>query len=195
MMAMGEGWLMDELLTFENRAVFRDWLGVNGETNGGVWLIFGKKGGPKTLSAHEALEEALCHGWIDGVMQGMGEIQYKKYFARRIKKSNWSEKNKKIVSELIGKGIMTEAGLRAVDAAKANGSWDAAGKVSIEDDSVEAFKALVAPHELAYANLLQMSPSVQRTYTGFYFDAKSEKTRETRLMKIVDRLNQNLKPM
>ena len=186
---------MDELLTFGNRAAFREWLGLNGEASAGVWLIFGKKGGPKTLTAHEALEEALCHGWIDGVMQSLDETKYKKYFARRIKKSNWSDKNKKLVGELIEKGIMTEAGLSAVDAAKANGSWDKAGKVSIEDESVDAFKALVRPHELAYANLTAMSPSVQRTYAGFYFDAKSEKTRVIRLAKIVDRLNQNLKPM
>ena len=60
----------------------------------GVWLLIGKAGGPKTIKAHEALEEALCFGWIDGVMQKIDDKTYKKYFARRRKNSKWSEKTK-----------------------------------------------------------------------------------------------------
>ena len=60
---------MDNSITFTNRNEFRDWLQEYGVSSEGVWLLIGKAGGPKTIKAHEALEEALCFGWIDGVMQ------------------------------------------------------------------------------------------------------------------------------
>ena len=62
---------MSEILEFSDREAFRDWLQKNGTSSEGVWLLFGKKGGPATLSATEALEEALCYGWIDGQMQSL----------------------------------------------------------------------------------------------------------------------------
>lgn len=74
---------MDEILTFSSRAEFRSWLEEYGTSKHGVWLLFGKKNGPKTLSSKEALEEALCFGWIDGVMQRIDDTSYKKYFSIR----------------------------------------------------------------------------------------------------------------
>lgn len=186
---------MDGTLEFPTRQAFRDWLEKNSQVSDGVWLLFGKKGGPTTLSASDALEEALCFGWIDGQMRSIDEIRYQKYFSKRIPKSVWSEKNKGITKALIEKGIMTQYGLDAIEQAKQNGMWDAPKRPVISGEQIEEFKALVAPHEPAYTNLLAMSPSVQRTYTGYYLDAKSEQTRKNRLEKIIDRLNQNLKPM
>ena len=89
---------MERVLEFSNRAEFHEWLNEHCTSSDGVWLLFGKKGGPTTITANEALEEALCFGWIDGQMQSLDETKYKKYFARRTKNSNWSEKNKKICS-------------------------------------------------------------------------------------------------
>lgn len=86
---------MNNLLSFPDRASFRQWLSDNGTNSDGVWLLFGKKGGPKTLTANEALEEALCFGWIDGVMKSIDDQSYKKYFASRRANSKWSEKIKK----------------------------------------------------------------------------------------------------
>lgn len=62
---------MNEMLKFSNRAEFRAWLAEHCITSGGVWLLFGKAGGPKTITANDALEEALCFGWIDGQMQSV----------------------------------------------------------------------------------------------------------------------------
>jgi len=186
---------MKDSLVFSDRQSFRNWLEENSETSEGVWLIFGKKGGPVTLSAHEALEEALCFGWIDGVMQKIDIASYKKYFAKRIEKSKWSEKNKQLVQVLISQGIVTERGIAATLRAKKNGMWDGPGRIVVEEEQIQDFKELVRPFEPAYTNLLAMPPSVQKNYTGFYLDAKSEQTRGNRLEKIVGRLNQNLKPM
>jgi len=99
------------------------------------------------------------------------------------------------VQALIDKEIMTARGYEAIEQAKRNGQWDNSSRVIIDDEQIELFKKLVYPYEPAYTNLLAMSHSVQRTYTGFYLDAKSDATRQTRLEKIVDRLNKNLKPM
>ena len=88
---------MENILTFTDRAEFRSWLSANCQSTAGVWLLFGKTGGPKTLKAGEALEEALCFGWIDGQMQRLNDTSYKKYFALRRENSKWSEKNKALV--------------------------------------------------------------------------------------------------
>ncbi len=186
---------MDKLLTFTDRQAFRDWLGKHGAESNGVWLLFRKKGKSVTLSAGDALEEALCHGWIHGQMKSLDDNSYKKYFARRLPKSKWSVKNKELAQTLMEKGLMTRQGLEAIERAKKNGLWDDAKRVIIIDKKIQMFRKIIQPYEPAYTNLLAMSHSVQRTYTGFYLDAKSDKTRQARLEKIIDRLNRNLKPM
>lgn len=187
--------LANNEMIFEEKALFRAWLESHGETTDGVWLLFAKTNAFKTLSAHEALQEALCFGWIDGQMQSIDNDQYKKYFSRRRENSNWSEKNKKLAQELIAKGLMAPQGLNAIAKAKQNGQWENSKRDTADDDQISMFMQVIQPYQTAYANLLAMSHSVQRTYTLLYLDAKSEKTRQTRLEKIIDRLNKNLKPM
>ncbi|MCC8107593.1 MAG: YdeI/OmpD-associated family protein [Planctomycetes bacterium] len=186
---------MSEPLEFPDRAAFRAWLEKNGRKSPGVWLLFGKKGGPATLSATAALEEALCFGWIDGQMQSIDNTKYKKYFARRRATSQWSEKNKKLVQSLLDRGLVAPPGLDAINNAKKRGAWDRSARIGTTDEQVREFIQLLEGHEPARSNLLSMSPSVRKTYAGFYFDAKQDATRESRLHKIVDRLNDNLKPM
>jgi uncharacterized protein YdeI (YjbR/CyaY-like superfamily) len=186
---------MYEILTFSNRQDFRDWLGRYGTSSDGIWLLFSKKGEIVTLSANDALEEALCHGWIDGQVKSIDENRYKKYFARRLPKSKWSVKNKELAQTLIKKGLMTREGLEAVERARKNGLWDNAKRLPIKNDQIKMLTEMIKPYEPAYSNWLAMSPSVQRTYIGLYLDAKSDKTRQTRFERIIDRLNRNLKPM
>lgn len=186
---------METILTFSDRQSFREWLDRYGAESDGVWLLFSKKGKFDTLTAVEALEEALCSGWIDGQIQSVDEKSYKKYFARRVPRSKWSERNKELAKTLMEKGLMRQQGMKAIEQARKNGLWDNVKSIQVEDEQIEEFKAVIQPHELAYGNLLGMSPSVQRTYTRFYLDAKSAETRQTRLEKIIERLKQNLKPM
>lgn len=186
---------MSNVLEFANREAFRHWLNKHSADNEGIWLLIGKRGGPVTILASQALEEALCFGWIDGQMQSLDNTKYKKYFARRTAKSNWSDKNKKLAQSLIEQGRMTQQGLDAIENAKKKGTWDLSGCVSIGDEQIQAFKQIIQQYEPAFTNLLAMPLSIQKTYTGFYLDAKTDKTRQTRLEKIIDRLNKNLKPM
>lgn len=186
---------MSDILEFASRGEFRAWLAEHGSSSDGVWLLFGKPGGPKTLKAEEALEEALCFGWIDGQMQSMDERSYKKYFSLRRDKSKWSEKNKALVKRLEEQGLMTDQGRKKIAEAKENGQWDAPKPAAITDEQILQLSQVLEGYEPAYANFQAMSPSVKKTYTRAYFDAKTDAGREKRLAWMVDRLNKNLKPM
>ena len=182
-------------LLFTARSDFRAWLQDNAGTSEGVWLVFGKTKAVVTLSANDALEEALCFGWIDGQMKSVDETKYLKYFARRRAKSVWSEKNKKIIETLRTRGIMTGLGEKAVQIARQNGTWDAPKGEPVSNEQKEAFGMKLSAYTPAYENFCNMSPSVQRTYTMRYLSFKSEEAQQRDFDKIVDRLNNNLKPM
>ena len=182
-------------LLFASREEFRVWLKENAETSEGVWLVFGKTKTVFTLTANDALEEALCFGWIDGQMQSIDGTKYLKYFAKRRAKSVWSEKNKKTVELLRERGLMTELGEKAVETAKKSGTWDATKSNPITEEQIEAFTEKLANISPAYENFNNMSPSVRRTYTRRYFSFKTEESRQRDFEKIVERLNKNLKPM
>jgi uncharacterized protein YdeI (YjbR/CyaY-like superfamily) len=183
------------ILQFSSRGDFHAWLKENTETGEGVWLVFGKKKTVVTLSANDALEEALCFGWIDGQMASIDETKYHKYFAKRREKSVWSEKNKKLAAMLRDKGLMTESGETAVETAKKNGTWDTPKGDAITDEQVEAFTDKLSGISPAYENFMKMPPSVQRTYTRRYHSFKTEAARLKDFENIVNRLNNNLKPM
>lgn len=186
---------MSELLTFPSRADFRAWLNDNCLSNAGVWLLFGKAGGPKTLKAGEALEEALCFGWIDGQMQRIDAVTYKKYFSLRRENSNWSEKNKALAERLERQGIMTGYGRAKMEEAKKNGRWNAPKAPEVTQEQIHSLSALLAEYEPASANFQSMSLSVKKTYTRAYLDAKTDAGRAKRLAWMVGRLNKKQKPM
>ncbi|MDV0447030.1 hypothetical protein MsAg5_09020 [Methanosarcinaceae archaeon Ag5] len=186
---------MSDILEFPNRAAFRAWLKMNAASSDGVWLLFGKPGGPKTIKAGEALEEALCFGWIDGQMQSIDDKTYQKYFSLRRANSKWSEKNKTLVEQLEKQGKMTDYGRQKIEEAKKNGQWDAPKAPGITEEQITVLSELLKGHEPAYTNFEAMSPSVKKTYTRAYLDAKTDAGREKRLAWMIDRLNQNLKPM
>lgn len=126
-----ERYIMSEIMEFPNREEFREWLCEHCVSNDGIWLLFGKAGGPKTLKAGEALEEALCFGWIDGQMEKIDDKTYKKNFSLRRKNSKWSEKNKALVKNLEERGLMTDFGRKKIDEAKKNGQWDTSNPLAI----------------------------------------------------------------
>ena len=140
---------MSELLRFKTREAFREWLSENCRRREGVWLEFGKTKEVETLSANDALLEALCFGWIDGVMKKMDDTSYKKYFAPRRAGSKWSQKNKALVQELEACGAMTEYGRRKIEEAKKNGQWDnAASPSAISEEQIAAVAALLKENSL-----------------------------------------------
>lgn len=181
-------------LMFSARGDFRAWLKENAEISEGVWLVFGKTKAVATLSANDALEEALCFGWIDGQMRSVDDTKYCKYFAKRRTKSVWSEKNKKIVEELRKKGMLTVLGEKAIETAIKNETWNIPNN-PITDEQVEAFSKKLTGISPAYENFNNMPPSIRRTYTKRFLSFKTEKAQQQDFEKIIERLNRNLKPM
>jgi len=186
---------VNEQVQFADRLEFRRWLQGNHDKSPGIWMVFGKTSAVKTLKPDVALEEALCFGWIDGQITSIDETTYMKKFTPRRKGSKWSERNRAIAERLIQEGKMAEPGLLAIERAKKEGTWDTPKAAPISDEQVAILVEALQGYEPALSNFQKMSPSVRRTYTAFYLDAKSEATRAKRLERIVDRLNQNLKPM
>ena len=182
-------------LLFPNRKDFHSWLRENAESSDGVWLVFSKLKDLVTLTANDALEEALCFGWIDGQMKSIDNKKYKKYFARRRDKSPWSEKNKKIVGILREKKLMNKLGEKAVESAIKNGTWNAKRREPITAEQVRAFAKKLEGISPAFDNFDRMSFSVQSAYTGRHLSFKTEEARQKDFEKIIDRLNKNLKPM
>lgn len=186
---------MSDIKVFADREAFRSWLSEHCLTSGGIWLLFGKAGGPKTIKAGEALEEALCFGWIDGQMQRIDDKSYKKYFSMRRENSKWSEKNKALVKTLEERGVMTDFGRKKIEEAKENGQWNAPKPAAVTDEQIIQLSALLEGYEPAFTNFKAMSLSVKKTYTRAYLDAKTDAGREKRIAWMVDRLDRNLKPM
>jgi len=181
-------------LLFATRDDFRIWLCENATTSDGVWLIFGKTKTVVTLTANDALEEALCFGWIDGQMKSIDDTKYRKYFACRQAKSPWSDKNKKIIETLRERNLMTDLGEKAVETAKKNGMWDASPSGTITDEQIASFSDKLSGFSLAHENFMRMPRSAKVAYVRRYLSFKREETRQRDFEKIVDMLNQNLKP-
>lgn len=186
---------LNEYLQFTSRNKFRNWLTESCMSSGSVWLLFGKPSGPKTIKASEALEEALCFGWIDRKIQSIDDKPYLKYFSRRRKNSKWSDKNKKLAEALEKQGLMTDHGRAKIAEAKNNGQWVALKPEINIEEQIQTLSGLLKDYEPAYTNFLAMSPSVKKTYTQAYLDAKTDTGRVKCIAWIVERLNKNLKPM
>lgn len=113
-----------ELIYFDSPADWRAWLAEHGTNETELWVGLYKKGSGKTgIAYEEAVDEALCYGWIDGLTKRIDEASYKIRFTPRKSKGNWSAPNIKRVELLIKSGKMTPAGLKHIDAAKSDGRW------------------------------------------------------------------------
>ncbi|GHH45862.1 YdeI/OmpD-associated family protein [Lentzea cavernae] len=182
------------MIVFEGPAEFDAWLHENGATENELWLKYAKKGsGIKTITYGEALDVALCHGWIDGLTRSVDETYYSQRWTPRRPRSKWSKRNCGKVEELIAAGKMLPAGLEEIEKAKADGRWDAAyaGPATIEvpDDLTEAldanpkaaefFKTLNSQNR--YAVLLRIH------------DAKRPETRQKRIAQFVQMLAEGRK--
>jgi len=186
---------MPEQIVFRNSASFREWLRSNHGRPKGLWLIFSKKDSIKTLTPEEALEEALCFGWIDGIVKRVDEAKYVKFFSPRRPKSKWSERNKKIAEMLIQSGRMASPGRDAIERAKQDETWEGERRLVVTTEDINRLAGLVASNSRAAINFKKMPPSAKKLFTGFYLDAKQDDTRKRRLAKITQMLEENKKPL
>jgi uncharacterized protein YdeI (YjbR/CyaY-like superfamily) len=182
-------------LVFPNRDEWRAWLKAHHATEKEAWLIHYKKHtGKQGLSLEDAVEEALCFGWIDGLLKPIDAEKYALRYSPRKKGSVWSETNKRRVKQLIKQGRVTEAGLAKVREAKANGQWHAAklreDTTNIPDDLMQALQADPQVQRI----FDRLAPSHKRQYLYWITSAKTDKTRQRRIQETARLVAENKRP-
>jgi uncharacterized protein YdeI (YjbR/CyaY-like superfamily) len=177
---------------FEGRGEWRAWLVENYASAKELWLVFHKKHtGKGGLTYDEAVEEALCFGWIDGILKRIDDEKHMNRFTPRRKNSIWSERNKERVRRMIAQGLMTAAGMVKIREAKENGQWDKAAER--EDTALvpaELLKAL-AKNERARRNFEKLAPSYRRQFIYWVSTAKREETRRKRVAEAIRMIREN----
>ena len=167
-----------------DRAAWRRWLAANHATSPGIWLVFDKKSSRADRLAYvDAVEEALCYGWIDSTVRRLDETRYVQLMAPRKPKSTWAATNKARVERLIAQGLMTAAGLATIERAKGNGSWESLDTVealAVPEDLAKALRALPG----ATKNFDAFAPSARKGYLHWISRAVRPETRATRVAQV-----------
>jgi len=177
-----------------NRRQWRQWLQKNHSKKPSVWLMcYKKKSKQPTISWSDAVDEALCFGWIDSIRKTIDEERFVQFFSKRKACSTWSKVNKEKIETLIDKGLMAQAGFESIERAKQNGSWAILDKVEeliIPKDLVKQFKTRPGSKEF----FLSLSKSVRKAMLQWITLAKQEETRQRRIDELVELAGQKQKP-
>jgi uncharacterized protein YdeI (YjbR/CyaY-like superfamily) len=176
----------------KSRKAWRDWLAKHHASSTGVWLVYAKKHSRlPSLAYHEAVEEALCFGWVDSKINPIDDAFYMQMFTPRKLKSAWSALNKRRVERLLAVGLMTAAGLAMVKAAKKSGTWDAMKHVEEGGVPPDLEKAIAANPE-ASRNWVSYSASRRKGVLYRLAGAKRPETRAKYLQEIVENMARNM---
>lgn len=178
---------------FKNSKEWRDWLHKNHDSSKGVYLIFYRVNSTfESMRWEEAVQVAICYGWIDSTVKKMDDESRKQFFSPRKDKSVWSKLNKTYIEKLIQDNLMHESGLKKIHAAKQNGSWeslDAVENLEIPTDLQLAFDN----NETAYNNYKNFSFTYKKSYLYWLNQAKREETRLNRITEIIKLCSQKIK--
>lgn len=164
---------------------WRKWLEKHHVKKEAVWLVcYKKQSGKPSITWSDAVDEALCFGWIDSIRKTVDEEQFIQYFGKRKASSTWSKINKQKTERLIKEGAMTAAGLRCIEVAKANGSWtilDSVEELEIPKDLEKAFKAKPGSKK----QFMALSKSVKKIFLHRLVFAKRDETRQKRVEEVM----------
>lgn len=184
-------------ITPRNRHAWRRWLNTNHASLTEVWVLFYKKAaqrsGRPTLTYENAVEQAICFGWIDGLKRRVDDERYAHRFTPRKRDSRWSAVNRTRLERMRSLGLMTPAGEAAVASSIRSGAWEQAARPLAVETPPEFLSALEKDAE-ARAGWAGLTPSQQRYYTTWIVAAKREETRARRLAKSVELLRRGAKP-
>lgn len=175
------------------RKEWRKWLEKYHQSEKSVWLIiYHKSSTKKSVYYEEAVEEAICFGWIDSIAHKRDEESKYQFFAVRKEKSNWSKANKERAEKMMAQGLMTESGLKLIESAKKSGAWEALVDVQnsvIPDD----LQQLLNKNKIAFKNFLAFPPSSKRIILEWILNAKKMETRQKRIEETVRLAADNIK--
>ena len=182
-----------ELLYFKNAQEWREWLHNNHDSSKGVYLLFYRVNSEtESMRWEEAVQVAICYGWIDSTVKRLDDQRRRQMFTPRKDKSVWSKLNKTYIKKLIANNLMHESGLKKIEIAKQNGMWeslDAVENLEMPDDLSSAF----AKNKIALENYNSFSPSYRKSYLYWLNQAKREETRTIRMAEIIKLCEQNIK--
>lgn len=182
-----------EHLYFKNADEWRTWLHKNHHSSKGIYLLFYKVSSDyESIRWEEAVQVAICYGWIDSTVKKIDEHQRRQLFTPRKDKSVWSKLNKTYIEKLIQENAMHESGLRKIEIAKQNGSWNSLDEVEnhvIPEDLQLAFN----DNPKAWSNYQSFSPSYRKSYLYWLNQAKRVETRQNRIREIIRLCEQNCK--
>ena len=182
-----------EQLYLKKASDWREWLHNNHHSSTGVYLIFYKVNSPfESMRWEEAVQVAICYGWIDSTVKKIDEHTRKQLYTPRKNKSVWSKLNKTYIEKLIADNLMHESGLAKIEIAKQNGSWnslDAVEDLIMPEDLSQAF----VQNQIAFENYKNFSPSYRKSYLYWLNQAKRPETRNNRIAIIIDLCKQNKK--
>jgi uncharacterized protein YdeI (YjbR/CyaY-like superfamily) len=185
----------ENAFTFRGRREWRDWLSENHDKKNELWLMHYKKhSGIASVTLADAVEEALCFGWIDGKLQSVDKDRYIVRYSPRRPKSVWSKINKDRAERLIESGQMTPSGMARISEARKNGIWYAAYTSRKSEKMPADLEAALKQDDEAWSNFQGFANSYRNTYIGWINDAKTEETRKRRIASVVKRAKQNIKP-
>lgn len=173
---------------------WRLWLQDNHHSKQAVWLIcYKKKTNIPTIFWSDAVDEALCFGWIDSVRKTIDNEKFIQFFSKRKPNSVWSKINKEKIQRLMDAGLIMQAGYQSIEIAKQNGSWtilDDAEELTIPEDLENEFKT--KPGSMDF--FLSLSKSAKKSILQWLVLAKQQETRQKRISEIVELASQKLKP-
>jgi len=177
------------------RSAWRDWLKANGGKEKEIWLVFYKKHTGKVRLAYEdAVEEALCFGWIDSIVKRLDDERYAQKFTPRRRGGKWSELNIRRARKMIAAGSMTPAGLALIDPALLRRKTSPRPARPPATPSVPAYiRDRLDADQKAGAFFASLAPSQRRLYVSWVDSAKKEETREKRLLELVATLRSKRK--
>jgi uncharacterized protein YdeI (YjbR/CyaY-like superfamily) len=178
-----------------DRSRWRDWLAKNHDKEeNGIWLVFYKKKTNKqSLEYEQAVEEAICFGWIDSIIKKIDEAKYVRKFTPRKTDSFWSQLNKKRAGKMIKQGLMTKAGLAKIKIAKETGLWDKDPRAKISFEIPDEFAAALAKNKKARENFDKLATTYRRHYIGWITVAKREETKKRRIAESIALLEKGKK--
>ncbi|MFO7549350.1 MAG: YdeI/OmpD-associated family protein [Acidimicrobiia bacterium] len=181
-------------VAFSDRDGWRAWLSAHHGASSGVWLVYRKKGsGLPSVTYAEAVEEALCFGWIDSRVNSIDERSYKQVFTPRRTGSIWSLPNKQRVERMISEGRMTEAGMAVVRRSQADGSWSVLDQVDALVLPAELESALDADPD-ARAGFDRLADSQKKQVIYWLLAAKRPSTRATRVERVTEAAREGRTP-
>lgn len=177
------------VLPFDSKKKFADWLAKNHDKSAGLWLKIAKKAtGIPTVTYAEALDVALCYGWIDGQKGSFDDQYFLQKFTPRRPKSIWSKINVEKVEGLIASGEMKPAGLKAVEAAKQDGRWAAAYSSQRTMTVPADFRSALSKNKKANAFFESLTGAKRYSFLFRIETAKKAETREKRIRQFVEML-------